>query len=212
MKIVTISDTHGRHRRLDFSNYKDCDTIIHAGDFTAGRDHEGREFFDFINWFAETPFKNKILISGNHDSFMVHRRHEGLLLMKELGINYLEDDNIVIDGVKIHGSPWTLIFCNWYFMCTEKDLDLKYSSIDKDTDILVTHGPAYEILDLSLFGNRHTGSYVLKDKIEDELKQLQCHIFGHIHESSGILEQKGVTFINAALDRINEFFTYEVKK
>ncbi len=212
MKIVAISDTHGRHRRLDFSNYLDCDTIIHAGDFTGGRDLDGKEFYDFINWLGETPFKNKILISGNHDSFMIHNRHEGLMLMKELGITYLEDTNVVIDGIKIHGSPWTPIFFNWYFMCTEKQLDLKYGLIDKDTDILITHGPAHGILDVSLYGNRNAGSFALRDIIDDGLKNLKCHIFGHIHEDSGILERNGVVHINASLDRKDEFYTFEVNK
>ena len=63
MKIVIISDTHNRHRKLTLP---EADTIIHCGDFTSmGYEHEIR---DFMKWFSHlNQYSYKLLIAGNHE-------------------------------------------------------------------------------------------------------------------------------------------------
>lgn len=208
MKFLTISDIHGRHNRLDFSKYKDIDTIICTGDFTRSRIHYEEDFIEFVNWFANTPFKNKILISGNHDKYMQFHRHEGLILLKELGIIYLEDSNVVLDGIKIHGSPWTPPFFNWFFMAEEYELNNLYNKVDPDTQVLLTHGPANHVLDRT-FGGVNAGSTALRDLVF-RLDNLKVHVFGHIHEARGELDFRGIKFINASLLNTTDFFTFEL--
>ena len=67
MKIIVISDTHGKHKALDNALKNiDGDILIHCGDFTnLGYEHEIQSF---INWFTKLDnFKHKFVIAGNHE-------------------------------------------------------------------------------------------------------------------------------------------------
>ena len=63
MKILHISDTHGCHRRLD--DLPQADIVVHSGDFTMNGSEQ--EALDFMNWFCDLPYPQKIFICGNHD-------------------------------------------------------------------------------------------------------------------------------------------------
>ena len=75
-----------------------------------------------------------------------------------------------------------------------------YTNTPADTDILITHSPAYGILDLddSIDGEFiHYGSeeiLVLVMKIHP-----RAHLFGHIHRRHGLTEQNGIIFSNGAI-------------
>ena len=67
MKILHLSDTHGKHREL--TDMPPADVLVHSGDFTlAGGDMEA---LDFIEWLCDLPYKHKIFIAGNHDDCMM---------------------------------------------------------------------------------------------------------------------------------------------
>ncbi len=87
------------------------------------------------------------------------------------------------------------------------DLEREFKKLEGQKVILVSHDPPYEILDqvkqeyrqyaLGTYGERakdgHVGSVGLR-KIVDKYKPM-LHIFGHIHESKGVLTGK-TTFVN----------------
>ena len=107
MKIVFISDTHGKHEILTTKAYDNIlgegDILVHAGDCTnVGKTHEIKQFLD---WFSNTPFKHKVFIAGNHD-WGFETNHDIAPEYKEKGVHYLFDNMVEIDGVKIYGSPW----------------------------------------------------------------------------------------------------------
>jgi Icc-related predicted phosphoesterase len=119
------------------------------------------------------------------------------------GIIYLQDSAAEIDGVKFYGSPWQPFFYAWAFNFHEFDPANGHSQavktwakIPKDTQVLITHGPAYNILDLAP-GHRHVGCPILRDKIFEIRPKL--HLFGHIHMSYGAGEMDGIKFGNVAL-------------
>ena len=62
--------------------------------------------------------------------------------------------------------------------------------------ILITHDPPYNILDVSYFGS-NAGLMDLLASVSKVKPVL--HVFGHIHESSGVMNHKGTLFVNAAL-------------
>jgi Icc-related predicted phosphoesterase len=67
-----------------------------------------------------------------------------------------------------------------------------------DTDILITHGPPYGILD-STQRNEHVGCKALYERVQ--LIKPKLHVFGHIHESYGRQQDSGqqsTIFVNAA--------------
>ena len=57
MKIIAISDTHGKHRNVDLPQ---GDMLIHAGDVSS-RGLED-EVLDFLDWYESLDFKYKIFI------------------------------------------------------------------------------------------------------------------------------------------------------
>jgi Icc-related predicted phosphoesterase len=117
---------------------------------------------------------------------------------------YLEDDSIVIDGVKFHGSPWQPWFYDWAFnLRYEEQLAEKWAKIPDDTHVLITHTPPHQICDYTVRGN-NIGSTSLLERV---LKvQPKIHVFGHAHAPSRSGGPVGNTlFCNVADDlRIKE--------
>jgi len=197
MRIVCISDTHQMHRNIEVP---DGDVLIHAGDIT-GHGVE-RWVVDFNNWLGELPHKHKIVIAGNHDFiFENHPEHARSLITNA---TYLEDSGVEIEGFKFWGSPWSTEFGSWAFMGNELRLADKYSKIPDDTNILITHGAPYGMMDevariWDRNEDKHVGSRALVRALQ-RLDHLRLHVFGHIHEAAGtwVNPQNGRTFVNAA--------------
>jgi Icc-related predicted phosphoesterase len=198
--LVLISDTHRKHKEITehlikiHDEYNDA-ILIHAGDISSrGEDWEIKSFLD---WYRDLPFKHKIFIAGNHDFlFEVDPiKANGLLYTHGEGITYLQDTGIEIDNIKFWGSPMTPRFHDWAFNRDENIQD-HWDMIPEDTNVLITHGPAYSILDSTRFGLK-VGCPRLLNKISD-LKDLRAHICGHIHEANGIYRKDEKTFINAS--------------
>ena len=176
MKLVCISDTHGYH---DTMHVPAGDVLIHAGDLTKrGTVEETRAAAE---WLERLPHEHKIVIAGNHD--FLFERDPAAARALFTHATYLEDQAVVIDGVRFYGSPYTPEFFNWAFMLPRGDaLRAKWSHIPNGTDVLVTHGPPHKILDLTLHGDR-AGCEALAERVA-ELKP-RLHVFGHIHEGYG---------------------------
>jgi len=192
MKIVCISDTHGKHEKI--KDIPSGDVLVHAGDITPFGQIE--IVGGFNEWLGRLPHKHKIVIAGNHDrSFENYNR----FISKEMITNatYLEDSEVIIEGIKFYGSPWQPEFCNWAFNLPRgKLLAEKWSMIPDDVNVLITHSPPSGILDLTEDGVS-CGCEDLLNRIK-ELTKLKCHIFGHIHEDHGTKEEFGIKFINAS--------------
>jgi Icc-related predicted phosphoesterase len=193
VKIVCISDTHNCHDQI---NVPDGDILIHAGDATTVGNFE--QIAAFSRWFANLPHKHKVFIAGNHDwLFETDNNFARSLLDKS--IIYLQDSFIEIEGLKIYGSPWQPRFYDWAFNLNRgAELAEKWKLIPKDTDILITHGPPFGILDEvpRKFFVENTGCEELRKVVE--IIKPKLHIFGHIHCGYGQTEQFGVKFINAS--------------
>ncbi len=198
MKILFISDTHGLHENIGKKKMKPADVIVHAGDVSnVGRFYEVSKF---LNWFSSLKqYKYKIFVAGNHDFYF---QNESKLLIQSMldehpDIIYLENNSVEIEGVKFWGSPYSLPFFNWAFMKPEEDLKQIWSLIPDDTDVLITHTPPYGILDHTVRDQEHAGSISLFQRV---LKvKPKIHVFGHIHEGYGILEEDDTFYLNASV-------------
>lgn len=88
----------------------------------------------------------------------------------------------------------------YYFIGADYRHYSEIQKLAKDKDpkkiILLTHDPPYDILDISFFGSS-AGAPELRGVVEKLRPAL--HVFGHIHESAGIVKYRGTIFINAAL-------------
>ena len=191
MKIVAISDTHGMHKHLEVPL---GDMLIHAGDVcNRGTQNEA---IDFIEWFSQQAHKYKIFIAGNHDSFF---ENASVSFIKESipnNVIYLNDSGITIEGIHIWGSPIQPEFFNWAFNRNRgEEIAEHWKMIPQNTDILITHGPPFGILDLTADGKK-VGCQDLLETIQEVLPKY--HIFGHIHEAAGQTDVEGTYFINAS--------------
>ena len=197
MRFIAISDTHCRHRSLRLPK---GDVLLHAGDISYRGDK--REIEDFIDWFCKLSYTYKIFIAGNHDFFF--EREKAALIRKLIPekVYYLKDEEMIIDGIKIWGSPYTPWFYRWAFN-KRRGLPLAahWENIPQDTDILLTHGPVYGVLDM-LPNEQHAGDRDLLKKVL-AIKP-KVHVCGHIHESYGMIKRHGIKFINACL--VNESY------
>jgi predicted phosphodiesterase len=198
-RIVFISDTHNLHEHVQLPK---GDILIHAGDFTGqGQQHE---VFSFFRWLTEqsNAFEHVIFIAGNHELSFERRGSWLQTSLEELpaNVHYLEDSEIVIDGIKFYGSPWQPEFYNWAFNLPRgKALAEKWALIPNDTDVLITHGPPNGICDYTLRDLIGTGCVDLLDRVLSIRPKI--HVFGHIHEAYGYKEFNGTTFINASTMR-----------
>jgi Icc-related predicted phosphoesterase len=198
MKITFISDTHNKHNHLTSKVYNNIlgsgDVLVHAGDISSmGKTHEIKNFLD---WFSNTDFTHKIFIAGNHD-WGFELNSDIAPEYKEKSVHYLFDSEIVIDGVKFYGSPWQPEFYNWAFNLPRGEkLAEKWALIPTDTDILITHGPAYGILDWVPSGIQ-VGCQDLFHKIMEI--QPRIHVCGHIHCAYGQKYFNGIEFLNASV-------------
>jgi Icc-related predicted phosphoesterase len=207
-KITFISDTHNKHKHLTSKGMGNIlgsgDILVHAGDCTSmGQKHEINEF---LKWFSNTDFEHKIFIAGNHD-FGFEKETDIDQQFKDLGVTYLFDNDITIDGIKFYGSPWQPEFYNWAFNLPRgEELASKWEKIPDDVDILITHGPAYGILDYAPIGG-HVGCDELYRKIVEVKPKI--HVCGHIHDSYGQKSMGGIEFLNAST--LNDRYEYAHK-
>ena len=198
MIIDMISDLHGSRPKLVGG-----DLLIVAGDCTST--DTAREWMDFIIWLSDRKYKKIIIVAGNHDGNLIGKGAESIFgeLDHDGHLIYLCDSGTIFEGLKIYGTPWTPLFhgvnprCK-AFMDHEKEIAIKFAMIPKDTDILITHGPPYGILDKAKARHQNgywepksgkyqsVGSKSLKKMIG--IVKPKLWVFGHIHESYGYQE------------------------
>ena len=181
MRILHISDTHGCHRRL--CDLPSADVVVHSGDFTMNGSEQ--EALDFMNWFCDLPYLQKIFICGNHDECLYGAKIDGL----DNNVHYLCNSGMEIGSVKFYGVPMFMSDC-----ITDRQ-SKHYANIPDDTDILITHTPPFGILDFD--DNIHYGSEELLNCIT--VVQPRLHLFGHTHSQYGKTILNGTTFSNGAI-------------
>lgn len=197
MKIWHISDSHGFHN--DLIPPEGTDMVIFSGDCSNPKElyRSEKEIKDFLFWFAFLPIKYKIMIAGNHD-LAIEYGYVTKQNFIDKGIIYLENSAVEIEGLKIWGSPITPAFGQgWAFNERRDRLHNLWATIPEDTDIVITHGPAKNALDLSFDRNgkmEFCGCAALEKRIKVIKPKLFC--FGHIHNMSDIRNAGVIKFSN----------------
>ena len=198
MEITFISDTHTKHNTFTGRLQKGGDVIVCCGDITSMGEEE--DLSRFVAWYDRLPFLHKILIAGNHDFIFEQRPSQTRRLLKPTGIIYLENEAVLIDGIKFYGSPITPFSNNWAFTRHRgAEIQWYWDQIPGDTQVLITHGPPLGILD-KISRGPHVGCEQLLDGVR-RIKPV-IHAFGHVHEAYGTKAKEGTYYINASL--VNE--------
>lgn len=176
MKIAAFSDCHWLYK--DIKKFPKADILIFAGDW-CGNGFYMEETTSFIEWFKNLPYRNKVVIPGNHDRFCEWNFSLCKDLFKQADAHLLVDEKINIEGVSIYGTPWCTEFNGWAFMRPESELKEIYKRIPNNLDILVTHTPPMGICDPSNYGS---------DELRKRLNNVdyKIHICGHNHGGYGV--------------------------
>ncbi len=177
--IAAISDLHGFLPAIP-----PCELLLIGGDLCPATNHAldyQRSWLEgpFADWLSGLDTGAIVGIAGNHD-FVAQADPE---LMRRLPWRYLCDESIEIDGLAIHGAPWTPTFGDWAFMRDDGDLGRVWAGIAEGADILITHGPPLGHGDDTVRGV-DAGSASLLRRLP-ALPRLRLHVFGHIHEGGG---------------------------
>ena len=217
--FLCISDSHGKHNYIPKDWLPKADCIIHSGDVSnIGRENEVE---DFLEWFSKLPYSHHVFCAGNHDKiFDLQPSIAKEILAKYHNITYLEDSFVIIDGIKIYGSPITPSFgYGWAFNKNRgEQIKKHWTAISDDTSVLITHGPPYGILDIVPSGE-HAGCQDLLNRIS-ELKQLKLSIHGHLHGGYGVYKtatENNLIIANASVLNDNYVMTnkpllFEIKE
>lgn len=189
MRIVAVADTHTFER--DLGTIPDGDVFVHAGDLCRG----GRldELRVVAAWLRGLPHRHKIVVAGNHDRCF-EREREAAVAALGPEITYLQDSEVVFDGLSFWGSPWQPAFNNWAFNLPRGEvLAERWRLIPSGIDVLITHGPPHGIGDDS--GDSERGGC---EELLSAVRRVRplLHIFGHIHQDGGLWQQDGVCFAN----------------
>lgn len=187
MRIVCLSDTHNKPM---MEPVPDGDILIHAGDATIQGSED--EVIEFAEWFNSLPHLHKVFVAGNHDWLY----YKNMDKARRYVLN-LQDNLIIIKGLKIYGSSWQPEFHDWAFGLPRGfPLRYQWDKIPVGTDILVTHTPPMFLLDKNHRG-LSVGCHDLYQKVLEIKPKL--HVFGHIHEGYGVRKFQGITFVNASI-------------
>ncbi len=222
MKIIAISDTHGKHWWFPNNNrLPEGDIIIHSGDCTSRGSNDDIE--EFLRWYGDLNYEYKILVAGNHDWGFEKDASYNAEMCENYGITYLNDSGITVKGLKIWGSPVQPEFMSWAFNRARnlaesqrkqiKEIKPHWDKIPDEVDILITHGPAYGYGDqVMMFHSPNKGEHVGCEHLLKKINEIRpvLHISGHIHEGRGIYlggmgEGSPITYVNAST--LNETYS-----
>lgn len=210
MIITVISDTHGKHNEIT-QDLPGGDLLLHAGDISSmGYQHEVQQF---CKWFNNVEnYGHKIFIAGNHDWGFQNNVEKIMEIVNSYKtVTYIQDETVSVGDdekmVNVYGSPWQPEFYNWAFNLPKNGVELaaKWDVIPDNTDILITHGPAFGVLD-TVAGKMwdNLGCQLLTDKIKTIKPKI--HLCGHIHSGYGYFFDGDTHFLNASV--LNEAYQY----
>ena len=201
MKIAFVSDTHGFEGSLKIPK---CDVLVHCGDVCPAFG-ELSAIDNIAYWFENLKQVGEvILVAGNHDTNFISRPEQSKFIIKK-GCHYLQNEELVIDGITFFGMSFLDIIREYDvksllipdFISEEVDKRRKYyEMIPEYTDVLITHQPP----DLPPYScttdGFNLGCPILKEAV-DRIKP-KIHAFGHVHTGYGLKSGWPTTYINAS--------------
>jgi Icc-related predicted phosphoesterase len=188
MRICCISDTHSLHRQIKIP--KNIDLILFAGDIS--NRGELSSINDFNRWIGDLSIPT-IAIPGNHDLSL--EKMDGKLLLNNM--TYLVNEITNFQGLRIFGSPMVPRLGTWAFGQSPREAMRFWSKVPK-ADVLLTHSPPRGILDRGGDYMDELGCPFLEENVRNRIRP-KLHLFGHIHESSGIYKSIRTTYVNASI-------------
>lgn len=192
-RIVAVSDLH-----THLPVVPACDLLVIAGDvcsiFTPALEQEAYLRGPFAGWLSNAPAGAVVGVSGNHE--LVPDQ-----LLASLPWHYLTGEALEIEGLRVHGLPWTNRFADSPYQDelgreTRETLPPRFEAVPDGVDVLISHMPPFGLCDEVQSGER-VGSRALRWTIERARPTL-C-VSGHIHRAHGAVRCADTLVVNAAL-------------
>lgn len=185
MKILATSDLHG-----NLPEIPECDLLLIGGDVCPMYDHHVDAQVNwlatnFLAWLRGIPARKIIWIGGNHDFALESHLDRVLSYGHGAYATYLQDAGTDFEGLKIWGLPWVPNLPSWAFHASALGLGEIYDKVPKDTDIVLSHGPARGYGDFTSpkYGSVRVGARTANNMMERVKPKV--FICGHIHEGYG---------------------------
>jgi len=180
---------------------------------------------EFQNNWIETAllphFKNNdiqlsqiIGVAGNHDWANFSKYFENMIETNSKTITIQETKIGLLCGCNFFTGEWQ-------DEISEEETKLRIKNIDSDINILISHQPPYNILDLGLnyckCGSQAIYTSIFGRSVFDDVKpyfsDLQLHVFGHLHGNHGtksfLVNNRKIRFYNSAQKYFDLNFPFE---
>ena len=199
IKCVLFSDTHGctteviNGKKVDLQ-IPDGDVLIHCGDFSAQGSFDDIVYLN--SFLSKLSHKKKYVVCGNHDIQSEKDFNASQTLLTNAILLY--HHAFWIGDIPCFATSYQPFYKGWaYNIADDKKRKKLFDQIPEETQILISHCPPFGYNDKG-FQAPHVGDKALLARIR-ELKHLRYVISGHLHNSYGIIEENGVTYINCSL-------------
>jgi Icc-related predicted phosphoesterase len=187
MKILAAADIHGNHSvyewLVDTARDHRADLVVLAGDLLgcpdgydsveAAQRQDAMQIVDILQR-SEAPV---YYIMGNDDLVELDPRPGSL--------TSIHGRRVDLSGANLVGYQYSLPFMGGVFEKPEEEIRADLEGIADRVDaatILVTHNPAYGVLDVGIL-DRHAGSAAILELVRT--RNVRAHIHGHIHGQFG---------------------------
>lgn len=181
VRLIIVSDTHGRHRDI---SVPEGDVFLHCGDifFSSVLAPEVRNIAmlrDFNAWLQSLPCKEKVVVCGNHDTFL-ERLGPNLTRETMSAAVVLHDSATLLplSNLKVYGNAYSEGGSHNNAWQT----DLRVSASCQDANVVVTHHYTPKLVDRVL---AHARPLVWAS--------------GHNHRKHGVRTQGGMMCVNASI-------------
>lgn len=200
MKICAVSDTHNWKIR-----FPKCDVLAIAGDISM-RGTLPWFIEEFVPYIQQFTFDKCLLVFGNHDD-EIYMNEEWRDIKLPENIVVLNNTSYKYKNVKFYGSPNCNYIPGFLNTFSEETLEELFATMPDDTDVLITHSPAYGIGDTTYGDDYHLGSASLLEKIRQVKPKI--HIFGHVHTGKKFIKENGTSFYNVSIVDENYEIAYK---
>lgn len=193
VQITVVSDTHC-FRLEDILKGEEAQLALHCGDLLNWG--TSKEWYASLRDLEKVrkQFKHFIAIGGNHDLHPWQNLTLATKEMADIGVIYLTDQAVKVEGLHIYGSPWVSKINGrfaWELPDDEAFCENIRAKMPANLDILMTHTGPEGIM------SGPWGCPYLLDAVKAWPPRF--HVFGHVHSAKGQRRFNGTTFYNAAI-------------
>ena len=191
VRLVCVSDTHGRHSAL--GRLPDGDLMVHCGDIlmssrlwsSPGKRDKYHEFNEWLGGPACAHIPHRVVIGGNHDAELELIGREAASDLLSNG-TYLQNEATIIDvgtgesrvRVRVFGSPSS--------HGTSNNRGFQHPQVAeaaKDTIMAMSNDGGEEFVDVLL---THACSPRIREAYSAAGLGLAAHVWGHDHGAYGV--------------------------